>query len=327
MSEKGEKIYYIVNWPYHEHREMPRRAKWIKAKVDFEGDDWVLLTAHEHCVEALAVWEVVRGLAVQSPCRGLLLRDGHRTAPHTISSIAAKSRLPEATIARGLKVLVEVVGWIQIADGDDYATLSKSLWGNIFGSAVNPGNPRGKSGKRRDGSAEKPRESRGKSGKKRGSGAVNPENTAPTVHKITSPHPTSPTTKENITSPARAREAASGDAPPPGTADAPPGEVSLELLPGEVGGEGENDGEWENGELEQVFELLGCAPRADVLMAIRRANPLRVIGHALDIRDARKPPKKPAVALLWRLEHKQPSMRHYPDAAKRQRRRWAGRPP
>ena len=37
------KIFYIVNWPYHEHRDMKRplrrKMRWVPAKVDFGGDD------------------------------------------------------------------------------------------------------------------------------------------------------------------------------------------------------------------------------------------------------------------------------------------------
>ncbi len=296
-------VYCVVNWPYHEHREMPKRAKWIKAKVDFEGDDWVLLTAHEHCVEALAVWEIVRGLAVQSPYRGLLLRDGHRTAPHTIDTIAAKSRLQKDVIARGLAVLVDVLGWVQIHDGDDYEDISKSLWGKVFGATKT-------TRKKRGNRAVKSREPRG--------------NSAPTLHKITSPNPTSPDKREeDTTSPARADEAEPVP-PSPASPEPSPGEVSLEPFSGEVGGEGEGDGAWERGELEHVFELIDAEPRADVVRVLNRANPVLVVGHALDIKHGRPEdrPKKAALALKWRVENKEPSPRHYPDAAKLHRRCW-----
>lgn len=126
-------IWCVTNWPYHEHREMPKRCPWVKAKVDFQGADWCKLARHRHAAAALATWEVVRGLALLSPFRGLLLSNGHRTAPLTLESISEQSHVRKAIIVKGMSVLCDDLGWVSIHSyNGDAAALSKSFWGQVY---------------------------------------------------------------------------------------------------------------------------------------------------------------------------------------------------
>jgi len=171
------KTLYVVNWPYHEHREMPKRAMWVKAKVDFQGDDWITLANSRHAAEALATWEVVRGLALLSPLRGLVLMDGHVLHAHSVSTIAAKSHLPVKMLTKGLQVLTETLGWVAWSDDAESPTaLSERVYGKAFGVSNSAETPQ----KHRDARAETPQES--------------PGNSAPTiqdstVHNINPPTP------------------------------------------------------------------------------------------------------------------------------------------
>jgi hypothetical protein len=128
------KVYYIVNWPYHEHREMPmNRIRWIKAKVDFAGAAWYTLSRHPDATAALATWEIVRGMAALSPFRGLLLTDESDPQPLTVDTIAALSRWNVSEITRGMTVLTDVLKWVQSVEFDQHpATISRRLWKQVY---------------------------------------------------------------------------------------------------------------------------------------------------------------------------------------------------
>ncbi len=131
-------VYYVTNWPYHEHRDMAKakRLRWVKAKVDYQGDDWLRLTSEaKDPFLVLGVWEMARGLALLSPFRGLLLSDGHKTLPHRAETIARKCHLPQRKIQMGLNFLVREIGWLGIATVESaicYPLLCERLWGAEF---------------------------------------------------------------------------------------------------------------------------------------------------------------------------------------------------
>jgi len=130
-------VFYIVNWPYHEHRDIPKRVRWIKAKVDFQGVDWAKLARERYASDALAAWEIVRGVAVLSPYRGLLLQDGHDPRPHTIETMALQSRWRVPALRRGMAILVDVLGWVGVCELDsDARTLSKRLYRKVYADAA-----------------------------------------------------------------------------------------------------------------------------------------------------------------------------------------------
>lgn len=136
-------VYYIVNWPWHEHADSAKAAKakkhkkswWVKAKVDFVGDDWLAMMRQRHAADALAAWEIMRGLAQQSPFRGLILSDGHVPRAHNIASIADKTRVRPLILRRGLDILCLQLGWVATAEASkSWEELSIALWGKAFPS-------------------------------------------------------------------------------------------------------------------------------------------------------------------------------------------------
>lgn len=165
-------VYYILNWPYHEHRDMSdaKRHSWVKAKVDFQGDDWLKITKADDPCAVLATWEIVRGIALQSPYRGLLLQDSHVIEPHNYETISEKSRFPLEKVRFGLCYLVATVRWVGLQRNcKDFAKLSSKLWRKRYAS-----NRMRRYGTTRDfrgNGAENPQSQRGKS--------------APTLHNIT----------------------------------------------------------------------------------------------------------------------------------------------
>ena len=165
-------VYYIANWQYHEHREMPKRAAWVKAKVSFDDADWMEIAACDDPCAVYAVWGILRGLAVKSPFRGLLLTEGHRTHPHTCKTVALLTRFPLDKIVYAVAFLSDKLGWLVAVDYDDNpAQVSKRVYGKSYCrnekcSAVTARRQRGNSAttarKDRDVSAETPRRQRGK---------------------------------------------------------------------------------------------------------------------------------------------------------------------
>ncbi len=147
-------VFYIVNWPYHEHREMPKsRIRWVRAKVDFGGAGWYTLSQHADATAALCTWEIVRGMAALSPFRGLILTDCGDVQPMNVDTIAALSRWKVSEIERGLSVLVNVLKWVGVTEFDAHpATISRRLWKEVFATQGLAGakSPR----RRRDGSAK-----------------------------------------------------------------------------------------------------------------------------------------------------------------------------
>lgn len=143
-------LYYIVNWPYHEHWRMPRYCLWVKAKVDFSGIDNIRIGCHPDAAAIDSAWTAARGLALLSPYRGLLLADGHNQTPLTEEMIASIVHRPVEVIRKGLAALVNDIGWIGVADDTlDYGALSIELWGRAFTDATVATSPKNKKPKRK----------------------------------------------------------------------------------------------------------------------------------------------------------------------------------
>jgi len=129
-----DEVFYIVNWPYHEHSKMNelKNINWVKAKLEW-GEDWIKIMERDERADAILAWEIVRGLAAQSPYRGMLLREGHRIEPHTVRTMAMATAAPEAQLRRGLGVLEADVGWVRRRRwrGSPRA-MSRRIYGQVF---------------------------------------------------------------------------------------------------------------------------------------------------------------------------------------------------
>lgn len=133
-KRKAREVFYIVNWAYHEHHKMNslRSVSWVKAKIEW-GEDWLKLMELEERAEAILAWEIVRGLAAQSPYRGMLLREGHRIEPHTIRTMAMLTAAPEEQLSVGLRALEVHVGWVRRrAWRASPGTMSRRIYGQVF---------------------------------------------------------------------------------------------------------------------------------------------------------------------------------------------------
>lgn len=130
-ERKMSDVYYVANWPYHEHPDMGRikTAKWVKAKVQFDGPAWLKIAESDDPCAVLATWEVVRGLALLSPYRGILVTDEVQPEPYTPELIAQLTRLPCEKIRFGMCFLTATVQWLGLQRNcNDFATLSSRLW-------------------------------------------------------------------------------------------------------------------------------------------------------------------------------------------------------
>lgn len=298
MPEKTP-VYYVVNWPYHEHREMPdsKRMRWVKAKVKFDGPAWIKLSKAADPCAVLATWEIVRGLAILSPYRGLLLTDESVPVPYDADLIAEVTRFPQEKVSFGLCFLIETLQWVAAChDYNDFATLSSKLWRKRY---TDKGLGR-KSPARseRDPGAEPPRLER--------------DSSAPTSH-----HNTSPSQERTLQS--------------------PPTPSIVPLHPtgnGQNGGEGsrvgvkvtgENDdlgtGDWTSDTWELFLKQMPEAWRYYLQQIGRelRQHPRKlVLAHGLDMRFAQKPPQDAREVkefLLARLSNRwEPSRKHYTRA-------------
>jgi hypothetical protein len=290
-------VYYIVNWPYHEHRDakVPRRVRWVKAKCDFDGDAWRLLMKHPHAADALATWEIVRGLAALSPFRGLILTDAGTPTPRDLADIADRTRADLGMITRGMSVLVDVLGWVSIANLDSHpASLSRSLWKQVFtvGGDSNAGFVR----------------------KKRA--YINSNTTSPS-------HSPSPVINSPLPpSGSEAKQPPTGDS----TDDGNGGELEREPGEGEPVNTATDNGnataslaeQWANGTWPAILKELDPAwvPYVQKLLPkLARYEPRIVLGHILDIRNAERRPqnaRQVEAFLMWRLdEGKDPSAPAY----------------
>ncbi len=126
------KLFYVSNWPWHEHREMPRRVRWYKAMAD-EGDEYIALVEGRRGAEAFGVWHVLLGLALRSPFRGLLLTGGRVVEPYTIPMIAHKAHFRKAVVERGVAAILDRTNWLRFTEYNARPdTLSRRLWSEVF---------------------------------------------------------------------------------------------------------------------------------------------------------------------------------------------------
>jgi len=129
-----EEVIYVVNWAYHEHHKMNslKTIGWVKAKIEW-GEDWLKLMELDERAEAILAWEIVRGLAAQSPYRGMLLREGHKIEPHTVRTMAMLTAAPERQLRVGLRALEEQVGWVRRRRWRGRpSTMSRRIYGQVF---------------------------------------------------------------------------------------------------------------------------------------------------------------------------------------------------
>jgi len=132
-------VYYIVNWPYHEHRHMGRAKsiRWVKAKIDYGLDgDWAMLANVPKPATPMGVfglWGVCRGLAALSPYRGLILTNSCNPTPFTIEKLAQLTYTPPETTRVTICFLIATLGWIGLQQNcNSFAKLSDHLWRKRF---------------------------------------------------------------------------------------------------------------------------------------------------------------------------------------------------
>ena len=108
-------MYRIVGWNDHFENSKSRTVKettWVPIPNKQDGDGYTDLLDHPDGAAHYGAWMAIVLVASRCHLRGTLCRDGGR--PHTPSSLARMTRVPEAVLVAAIERLVNDVRWLEV---------------------------------------------------------------------------------------------------------------------------------------------------------------------------------------------------------------------
>lgn len=146
------RLYRIRNWGslYENNRTRElKKLDWVPIPNKQDGDGYTALMEHRDGTAILGAFIACVQIASKCEPRGVLVRDGQK--PHSASSLARMSRVPEALMQRALDILSgDEVGWLV------YQEVTDNPAGECDNPAPSCDNPAGEclEGKGREGKKE-----------------------------------------------------------------------------------------------------------------------------------------------------------------------------